>query len=526
MKVLIADGLEKEGIELFAGESRVKADVYASLSPEELKEKIPNYEGLIVRSASKVTAAVMESGRRLKVIGRAGIGYDNIDADAASRKGIVVMNTPGANAITTAEHAVSLLLALSRHIPQAAASLKSGKWEKKKFMGVEVFNQTLGIIGLGNIGQVVADRARGLKMRVIAFDPFLSEEAMAKRGGDRVTFEQLLAQSDYITVHTPLTDSTRNLIDKSAFRQMKKGVRIINCARGGIVNEGDLYDAIKQGMVAGAALDVFEHEPPEGSPLLGLDEVIATPHLGASTTQGQTRVAEAIARQVKDYLEKGIITNAVNVPSVSPELLEQVRPYLILAEKMGSFQAQTAEGSIRQVTVEYSGEVAAYDPAPLTICILKGLLERALAEGVNYVNAAPIAKERGIKVSEVKTRDSEGFTSLITLRTRTEEGEHSIAGTLFGRGDPRIVRVDNFLTEAVPEGTMLLMHNNDKPGVIGAIGKALGNKGINIARMHLSRQKIGGVAISLIHVDKPVEDAVLRRLSKVDNILSVKQITL
>ncbi len=526
MKVLIADNLEKEGIDIFKGKSRVRADVYASLSPEELKKKIAGYDGLIVRSASKVTATVVNAAPRLRVIGRAGIGYDNIDVAAASRRGIVVMNTPGANAITTAEHALSLLLALSRHIPQAAASLKTGKWEKKKFMGVEVFNQTLGIIGLGNIGQVVADRARGLKMRVIAFDPFLTEEAMAKRGGDRVTFEELLARSDYITVHTPLTDSTRNLIDARAFKQMKKGVRIINCARGGIVNERDLYDAIKQGIVAGAALDVFEHEPPEGNPLLGLDEVIATPHLGASTSQGQARVAEAIARQVKDYLEKEIITNAVNVPSVSPEMLERVRPYLALAEKMGSFQAQMAEGSIRQVTVEYSGEVAEYDSAPITICLLKGLLERALAEGVNYVNAAPIAKERGIKVSEITTRDSEGFTSLITLRTRTNAGEHSVAGTLFGRGDPRIVRVDTFRTEAVPEGTVLLMHNNDKPGVIGAIGKVLGSREINIAKMHLSRQKIGGVAISLIHVDEPVEEAVLRRLSKVPNVISVKQITL
>lgn len=526
MKVLIADGLEKEGIQLFSGESRVKADVYASLSPDELKEKIADYEGLIVRSASKVTASVIAKASRLKVIGRAGIGYDNIDVDAASRKGIVVMNTPGANAVTTAEHAISLLLALSRHIPQATASLKAGKWEKKKFMGVEVFNQTLGIVGLGNIGQVVADRAQGLKMKVIAYDPFLSEESMAKKGVERVTFDELLARSDYISVHTPLTESTRNLIDKGAFKKMKKGVRIINCARGGIVNEGDLYDAIKQGIVSGAALDVFEQEPPEGNPLLGLDEVIATPHLGASTTQGQARVAEAIARQVKDYLEKGIIANAVNVPSVSPELLEQVRPYLILAEKMGSFQAQIAEGSIRRVTVEYSGEVAAYDPAPLTIYMLKGLLEHALAEGVNYVNAAPIARERGIGVSEVKTRDSAGFTSLITLCAVSEEGEHSIAGTLFGRGDPRIVRVDSFLTEAEPEGTILLMHNNDKPGVIGAIGKALGSRGINIAKMHLSRQQAGGVAISLIHVDEPVEDAVLRKLAKLDNVLSVKQITL
>lgn len=526
MKVLISDNLEKEGVELFKGKSRVKVDVYASMTPEELKSKISGYEGLIVRSASKVTADVVASAHRLRVIGRAGIGYDNIDVDAASRRGIVVMNTPGANAITTAEHAISLLLSLSRHIPQATASLKAGKWEKKKFMGVEIFNQTLGILGLGNIGQVVADRAQGLKMRVIGYDPFLSEEAMAKKGVAKVSLDELFKQSDYITVHTPLTASTRNLIDKEAIQKMKRGVRIINCARGGIVNEQDLYAAIKQGMVAGAALDVFEQEPPVNNPLLTLDEVIATPHLGASTSQAQARVAEAIARQVKDYLEEGVITNAVNVPSVSPEIMEQVRPYLTLAEKMGSFEAQVSEGSIREVIIEYSGEVSTYDLAPLTICILKGLLEPALAGGVNYVNARLMAKERGIKVSETRTGDTEGYTSLITLRTKTKDSEHSIAGTLFGKRDPRIVRVDTFLTEAVPEGTILFMHNNDKPGVIGAIGKALGSKGINIAKMHLSRQKIGGVAISLIHVDEPVNDAVLRSLSKVQNIISVKQIAL
>lgn len=526
MKVLISDNLEKEGVELFKGKSRVKADVYASLSPEELKSKISAYDGLIVRSASKVTAAVVASAHRLKVIGRAGIGYDNIDVDAASRRGIVVMNTPGANAITTAEHAISLLLALSRHIPQATASLKAGKWEKKRFMGVEIFNQTLGILGLGNIGQVVADRAQGLKMRVIGYDPFLSEEAMAKKGVTQVTFEELLKQADYITVHTPLTATTRNLIDKRTLQKVKRGVRIINCARGGIVNEQDLYAAIKQGIVAGAALDVFEHEPPVNNPLLSLDEVIATPHLGASTSQAQARVAEAIAGQVKDYLEKGVIKNAVNVPSLSPEIADQVRPYLTLAEKMGSFQAQVTGGSIRQVTIEYSGEAAAYDLAPLTICILKGLLEPALAEGVNYVNAALIAKERAIRVSESKTIDTEGFTSLITLRTKSREGEHSIAGTLFGRGDPRIVRVDSFVTEAIPAGNILFMHNYDKPGVIGAIGRTLGNSKINIAKMHLSRQKIGGVAISLIHVDGPVSAEVLKKIKRLPHIISVKHIVL
>ena len=526
MKVLICDNLEKAGVDQFKGKGTVKADVSSAMTPAELKRTIARYDGIIVRSATKITKDVLESAPRLKVIGRAGIGLDNIDVSAASRKGVVVMNTPGANAITTAEHSISLLLSLSRHIPQATASLKAGKWEKKKFMGVEIFNQTLGIIGFGNIGQVVADRAQGLKMQVIVYDPFLSKETMAKMGYEKVTFDQLLKRSDYITIHTPLNRDTNNLLDKKAFQKVKKGVRIINCARGGIVNEKDLYTAIKQGKVAGAALDVFEQEPPGDHPLFGLPEVIGTPHLGASTSQAQARVAEVIASQVKDYLGQGIIKNAVNVPSVSPEIVEQVKPYLTLAEKMGSFQAQILTGSIKQVSIEYSGEIASHDSAPLTVSLLKGILESALPGVVNYVNAPLLAKERGIKVREVKTSDTEGFTSLITLKIKSSAGEHSIAGTLFGKGDPRIVRVDNFLTEAIPDGNILLMHNYDKPGVIGTIGKALGSKGINIAKMHLSRQKVGDVAISLIHVDGPVSEAVLKKINKVPNIISVKHIAL
>jgi D-3-phosphoglycerate dehydrogenase len=326
MKVLICDNLQKAGVDQFKGKGSVKADVVSAMTPAELKGKIARYDGIIVRSATKITGDVLKSAQRLKVIGRAGIGLDNIDVSAASRKGVVVMNTPGANAITTAEHSISLLLALSRHIPQATASLKAGKWEKKKFMGVEIFNQTLGIIGFGNIGQVVADRAQGLKMKVIVYDPFLSKETMAKMGVEKVTLDQLLRLSDYITIHTPLNKDTDNLLDKKAFQKMKKGVRIINCARGGIVNEKDLYTAIRQGKVAGAALDVFENEPPGENPLFGLDEVIGTPHLGASTSQAQSRVAEVIAKQIKEYLEQGVIKNAVNVPSLSPEIVDQVKP--------------------------------------------------------------------------------------------------------------------------------------------------------------------------------------------------------
>lgn len=526
MKVLICDNLEKEGVELFKGNGRVKADVHITMPPSELKKKISKYDGFIVRSASKVTAEVIEAAHRLKVIGRAGIGLDNIDVKAASRKGIVVMNTPGANAITTAEHAITLLLSLSRYIPQANASLKTGKWEKKKFMGVEIFNQTLGVIGFGNIGQVVVDRAKGLKMRVIVYDPFVSEDAMAKKGAEKVTLDQLLEQSDYISIHTPLSKETKNLLNKNTFQKMKKGVRIINCARGGIVNEKDLYAAIKRGKVAGAALDVFEKEPPGNHPLFALDEVISTPHLGASTRQAQAKVAVAIAKQVKDYLENGLISNAVNVPSISTEIFDQVKPCLTLAEKMGSFLAQITPEGIREVIIEYSGEVANYDLAPLTVSILKGILESALEEMVNYVNAPLLAKERGIKVSEVKTSDSEGFTSLITLRIKNKDGEHSIAGTLFGKDNPRIVRVDSFITESIPEGNILFMRNYDKPGVIGNIGKTLGRNFINIAKMHLSRQKTGGIAISLIHVDEPVPTIVIKKLMKLPHIISVKYIAL
>jgi len=526
MKVLICDNLEKEGVELFNGKGRVKADVHATMPPAELKKKITKYDGFIVRSASKVTAEVIEAAHRLKVIGRAGIGLDNIDVEAASRKGIVVMNTPGANAITTAEHAITLLLSLSRHIPQANTSLKAGKWEKKKFMGVEIFNQTLGVIGFGNIGQVVVDRAKGLKMRAIVYDPFVSEDAMAKKGAEMVTLDQLLEQSDYIAIHTPLSKETKHLLNKNTFQKMKKGVRIINCARGGIVNERDLYTAIKRGIVAGAALDVFEKEPPGDHPLFALDEVIATPHLGASTLQAQAKVAVAIATQVKEYLENGTIKNAVNVPSVRTEILDQVKPYLTLAEKMGSFLAQITPEGIREVTIEYSGEVANYDLAPLTVSILKGILESALDEMVNYVNAPLLARVIGFKVIEVKTSNTEGFTSLITLRIKNKEGRHSIAGTIFGKDDPRIVRVDTFITESIPAGNILFMRNYDKPGVIGNIGRTLGKNFINIAKMHLSRQETGGIAISLIHVDEPVPTIILKKLMKLPHIISVQHIAL
>jgi D-3-phosphoglycerate dehydrogenase len=525
MKVLVSDKLSPKGVEIFEKAGGIEVEVKTGLPPDELKAIIGEYDGLVIRSATKVTAEIVDAADKLKVVGRAGSGLDNVDVPAASKRGIVVMNTPGGNTITTAEHAVSMMLALSRKIPQATASMKSKKWEKSKFMGSEFYSKTLGVLGVGQIGSIVADRARGLKMNVIAYDPFLSSEGAEKLGVELVTMDELLARSDYITIHVPKTSDTVNLINKELFSKMKDGVFLINCARGGIVNEKDLCDAIKSGKVAGAALDVFEKEPPDAdNPLLDLDEVICTPHLGASTEEAQENVAVAVAEQMIDYLLRGTIRNATNVPSVDSEVLAKIKPYLNLAERLGSFQGQVLSGGLEQISIEYSGEVAALQTEPITVSLLKGLLFPILQEDVNYVNAPIIAKERGIKVVESTTSQSEDFLSLITLRVKTGTEERLVAGTIFGRSDPWIVQVDQFRIEAVPDNYMLLFHTQDRPGVIGNIGTSLAKHGINIARMQFGREKQEGESLLVLSTDGPVEKKHIEQMQKLSHVISIYSI--
>jgi D-3-phosphoglycerate dehydrogenase len=513
-------------LEILGSAKNLKYDLKPGLSPEELKKVIPEYDAIIIRSETKLKADLIEAGRRLKVIGRAGIGLDNVDLAAATKKGIVVMNTPQENAIAAAEHTIALMLSISRKIPQATSSMKGGKWEKKRFMGVELYNKTLGIVGIGVIGTVVADRARGLKMKVIAYDPYLSKEAAEKKGVDLVSFDEVLARSDFISVHTPLTDETRNLVDKNAFKKMKDGVILINCARGGIINETDLYDAVKDGKVAGAALDVFEKEPAIGNPLLELEEVISTPHLGASTAEAQENVAIAIAHQIVDYLLLGEARNAVNMPMVSPDILPFLRPYLRLGEKLGSFLGQNSNYAIEEVVIEYHGDVVEYGTKPITISVLKGLLTPFVGETVNFVNAQVMAKERGIRITESTSAKAEDFASLIAITARSKMEQNYIAGTLFGRKELRIVKLNDFFIEAIPEGYILLVNNYDKPGVIGNIGAALGNRNINIATMQFGRDRMGGNAISLLHLDTPLPPGMLGDILRLPNIISVRQIQL
>lgn len=525
-RVLVSDSLAEEGIEVFRRAEGVDVDVETGLSPEELKAVIVDYDAIAIRSGTKLTAEIIESAERLKVIGRAGIGVDNVDLDAATRKGVVVMNTPEGNTITTAEHTISMLLALARRIPQATASVKAGKWEKKKFMGTEVFNKTLGIIGMGRIGKIVADRAQGLHMNVIAYDPFLSPEVVTKLGVEMVSLDELLARSDFITVHTPKTKETVNLIDEKAFKKMKKGVYILNCARGGIINETALYNGLLSGKVAGAALDVFEKEPPENNPLLGLEQVICTPHLGASTEEAQVNVAVAVAEQIVDFLIRGTVRNAVNVPSVSSEILPHIRPYLHLAEKLGSFTAQIIQGGVKEVHLEYTGDVAQYGVGPITSALLKGFLSPILSGNINFVNAPLLARARGIKVTESVTERHEDYTNLITIRAVSDREELSVSGALLGRRNPRILRIDNFLVEAVPEGNILFIYNEDRPGVIGNIGTTLGRNKINIGMMQFGRDRLGGMAVSLLHLDDPIAKSVLEELQGLEHIVRVIQVEL
>ncbi len=526
MKILVSDLLSEEGLEILREGGNLEVEVAVKLPLEKLKEKIKDAQALIVRSGTQVTRDLINAAKQLKVIGRAGVGVDNVDVEAATEKGIIVMNSPGANTISTAEHTVALLLALSRKIPQAYLSLKKGKWERKQFMGVEVHGKVLGIIGLGRIGGEVAKRVQALGMGIIACDPFLSPERARRLGIELVGLEALLGQSDYITVHTSLTEETKHLIGSEEFKLMKKGVRIINCARGGIIDEKALYEAMKSGQVAGAALDVYEEEPPKKNPLMELDNLVATPHIGAATEEAQRNVAIEIAHQVVDALQGRTLRNAVNVPSLEPEVYEELKPYLGLAEKLGSLQSQLLKGRLLTVRIGYSGEITNYTLAPLTTAILKGLLEPILREAVNYVNAPLIAREREIRVVETRSATREDFTSLISLEVESTEAKGSAAGTLFGRGDPRIVRLNNLHVDAVPRGYMLIIFHKDKPGIIGKIGTVLGNEKVNIAAMTLGREEKEGSELTVFNLDSSVPERALKEIEKIKEIFQVRLVKL
>ena len=522
MKILVSDSLSKQGVEILQ-KAGFTVDVKTKLSKEELLKEITSYDGLVVRSGTKVTADVINAAKNLKVIGRAGSGLDNVDTQAATRRGIVVMNTPGGNTVTTAEHTMAMIFAMTRRIPQATTSMKAGKWEKERFMGVELYNKTLGIVGIGQIGGYLAKLAQGISMNVIAYDPYLAEERARKMGVEVVDLADLFRRADIISVHTPLTPETKSLINAAAITQMKPGVMIVNCARGGIIEETDLAAALASKRVAAAAFDVFEEEPVNPRhPLLALDNFIATPHIGASTTEAQENVAIGIAEQIVDYFTKGIARGAVNIPSVPPELLPHLQPYITLAEKIGLLQAQLYEGGLEGVTVEYNGEVASMSVAPLTIAVLKGLFTPILEDAVNFVNAPVIAKERGIEIKEVKSSDAGDFTSVIRVRVEAGKKTHRLAGTLHNRKEPRILEIDHFQVEVVPEGHLLLILNEDKPGVIGAVGQVLGDHSVNIARMQCSREERGGNALLIIGLDAPLPAGMVETIRGGKNILSVK----
>jgi len=521
-RVLISDKMSPLAAEIFA-ERGVDVDVKPGMTPEELIACIGDYDGLAIRSATKVTANVLNAATNLKVIGRAGIGVDNVDVNAATAAGVVVMNTPFGNSITTAEHAIAMIMSLSRQIPQANASTHAGKWEKSKFMGVEIMGKVLGIIGCGNIGAVVADRAQGLKMRVVAYDPYLSPERAEELGVEKVELDHLFARADFISLHTPLTDATRDIIDAKAIAAMKPGVRIVNCARGGLIVEADLMKGLESGRIAGVGLDVFAVEPAIDNPLFGMDNVIATPHLGASTTEAQEKVALQVAEQLADYLMTGAVTNALNMPSVTAEEAPRLKPYMKLAEQLGSFSGQVTESALKGVTIEYEGHCTELNTRPLTAVVLQGLLS-PLMESVNMVNAPVIAKERDIDVSEIKHDRAGAYLTLIKLTVTTEKQTRSVAGTLFAGAHPRIVEIKDITVDAEMGPNMLFVTNKDKPGFIGNLGTTLGDAGINIATFHLGRAKAGGDAIALIEIDQEPDEAVMEAVCNLPQVVQVKSL--
>jgi D-3-phosphoglycerate dehydrogenase len=508
-KVLISDALSPAAVQIFKDRG-IDVDFQPNLGKDKdkLAEIIGNYDGLAIRSATKVTPKILQNARKLKVIGRAGIGVDNVDIPAATAKGIIVMNTPFGNSITTAEHAVTLMLALARQIPAADVSTQAGKWEKNRFMGVEITGKTLGIIGAGNIGSIVADRALGLRMRVIAYDPFLSPERAVDLGVEKVELDELFRRADFITLHTPLTEKTRNIIDAKAIATMRKGVRIINCARGGLVDEAALRAGLDSGQVAGAAFDVFSTEPANENPLFGHANVICTPHLGASTTEAQENVALQVADQMSDYLLRGAISNAVNFPSITAEEAPRLRPFIELAEKLGSFAGQLTEGNLKKIQISYEGAVAQMKTKALTSAAVAGFL-RPMLQDINVVSAPIVAKERGIIVEEI-TREAAGdYESLIRVNVVTESNERAVAGTVFADGRPRIVNIKGIRMDAEFGPSMIYITNLDKPGFIGKFSGTMGDAGINIATFHVGREAPGGNAVALIEIDGELPEKVL-----------------
>ncbi|MEO8723502.1 MAG: phosphoglycerate dehydrogenase [Sphingobium sp.] len=519
-KVLISDQMDPQAAQIFRDRG-VEVDEITGKTPEELKAMIGQYDGLAIRSSTKVTKEILDAATNLKVIGRAGIGVDNVDIPYASGKGVVVMNTPFGNSITTAEHAIALMFALARQLPEADTSTQAGKWEKNRFMGVEVTGKTLGLIGAGNIGSIVASRALGLKMKVAAFDPFLTAERAVEMGVEKVTLDELLAKADFITLHTPLTDQTRNILSKENIAKCKPGVRIINCARGGLIDEVALKEALDSGHVAGAALDVFAAEPAKESPLFGTPNFISTPHLGASTSEAQVNVALQVAEQLSDYLMTGGVTNALNMPSLSAEEAPKLKPYMALAEKLGSLIGQLEGEHIKGVSIETEGQAAQLNQKPITAAVLAGLM-RVYSDTVNMVNAPYLAKERGLDVREVR-HDREGdYQTLVRVTVTTDAGEKSVAGTLFGHSQPRLVELFGIKVEADLDATMLYIVNQDAPGFIGRLGSTLGAAEINIGTFHLGRRNQGGEAVLLLSVDGTVTEPLLWDICKLTGVKNVK----
>lgn len=521
MKVLVSDSLSEQGIGILRKE--VDVDIKTGMSPEELKACIGEYDALVVRSQTRVTQEIINAATHLKIIGRAGVGVDNIDVEAATRRGIIVVNAPEGNMISAAEHTVAMMLSMSRNIPQANQSLKSGKWDRKTFTGVEVRNKTLGLIGLGRIGAEVAKRAQGLEMNILAYDPFIGEERARDLGVTLTSIDEIIKTADYISVHTPLTKETRNIIDAEELEKVKRGVRIINCARGGIINEEALAEAVQSDKVAGAAVDVFVEEPPTNSPLLKTDNIIVTPHLGASTLEAQVNVAVDVAEQIINFKNGLPVKNAINMPYVKHEVMKMLQPFLPLAEKIGRLAAQLMEGKYERIEVAYSGEIAEKDTGPATVAALKGLLEIAMGSAVNYVNAPVIAKERKINVVESKSKTIESYSNKITLRIFSNGNIKTVAGTMVGE-NPRIIQIDEYAIDVQPIGHMLVALHEDHPNIIGPCCMVMGRRNINIAGMQTGRIKAGSTAIMVLNIDSDVNDEILEEIKAVDGILDIKKI--